>query len=56
MDRQRSHVDLHVRKQWEVRKYLLQFVIRLDVEDGEVRILADDAPEMRPFARALQLL
>ena len=53
---QRRDRDVHVGEQRQARQQVVQLVVAVDVEDADVGVLADDPPQVRPLARALQLL
>jgi hypothetical protein len=54
--RERGDLHLHVRKQGQSRKDRMQLVMRVNVEDTIVRILADDAMQLLPLSLPLKLL
>ncbi len=53
---ERHHRDLHVGEQRQVLQDVVQFVVRIDVEDRVVGVFAHHPPDFRPLAGALQLL
>jgi hypothetical protein len=44
MTTERCHFDFHEGKKWERHQDLVQFIGALDVEDANVRVLANDPP------------
>ena len=55
MSAERRHLGLHVGMQRQETPGSREARRALDPEDADVRPLADDAPEMEPFALTLQL-
>ena len=51
----RRHVDLHEGTERQGLQKLVQLGPVFDIEDADILPLADDAPQMPPFALALQL-
>ena len=53
---QRRDLDVHVLEKRQVPKDLVQPVGALDIEDADVGVLADDAPDALPLTAALEVL
>ena len=56
MPAERHYFHLHERKERQARQDVMKLGIAFDIEDADVRVAADDAPDVSPFAGTLQLL
>ena len=56
MPAERRHFHFHERKERQAHQNVMKLGIAFDIEDADVRVAADDAPDVPPLADALQLL
>ncbi len=53
MTRKRRHLHGHIREQRQAGQNGMKFVVRVDIEDAEIRILADHAMQLLPLPSPL---
>src|SRR5215471_14139791 len=56
MPAERRHLHLHEGIERQARQDVVKLGVALDIKDADVRVVADDAPDVAPLAGTLELL